>query len=316
MDILPRFGCLPTSISSPFSRIPSIPRPRQPIFPSKQSVSLLRTNLRPVSEIAEDDVLETFLRERQLNGDFISKVSDMFWQREVMKVVESEAVLAGSPQQAEQILERNDEGGFLKLSRTLEWVSGDSTAPVNKKAAAKALQDDRERRKRLNLLEYEALKRELFLLSIGIGTACCGYCLITLSLQAAISYAVGVLFSCLYLQLLYRHADNLSKEAIPKIFTKKKSKKIGIRSEDVEDFLERSFKGCGIALSSPRLVIPAAIYGMWILSHQYLSSDFFDFQLAPAMIGLFVYKAACLVQVYRDNEDLQFVFPENEEDLR
>ena len=31
------------------------------------------------------------------------------------------------------------------------------------------------------------------------------------------------------------------------------------------------------------------------------------------MIGIFAYKAAALVQVYRDNEDLQFVFPENEE---
>ena len=35
-------------------------------------------------------------------------------------------------------------------------------------------------------------------------------------------------------------------------------------------------------------------------------------QIVPAMVGMFVYKAAALVQVYRDNEDLQFVFPENE----
>ncbi|KAI5666772.1 hypothetical protein M9H77_16625 [Catharanthus roseus] len=31
------------------------------------------------------------------------------------------------------------------------------------------------------------------------------------------------------------------------------------------------------------------------------------------MLGIFAYKAAALVQVYRDNEDLQFIFPENEE---
>lgn len=36
-------------------------------------------------------------------------------------------------------------------------------------------------------------------------------------------------------------------------------------------------------------------------------------QIVPAMLGMFVYKAAALVQVYRDNEDLQFVFPENKE---
>lgn len=55
--------------------------------------------------------------------------------------------------------------------------------------------------------------------------------------------------------------------------------RIGIRSEDVKDLFERSIKGSGIALSSPRLVIPAAIYGLWILSHQYFSSEFFDFQV-------------------------------------
>lgn len=32
------------------------------------------------------------------------------------------------------------------------------------------------------------------------------------------------------------------------------------------------------------------------------------------MFGMFVYKAAVLVQVYRDNEGLRLVFPENEDD--
>lgn len=31
------------------------------------------------------------------------------------------------------------------------------------------------------------------------------------------------------------------------------------------------------------------------------------------MLGFFAYKAAALVQVYRDNKDLQFVFPDSEE---
>jgi len=35
----------------------------------------------------------------------------------------------------------------------------------------------------------------------------------------------------------------------------------------------------------------------------------------PAMFGMFVYKAAVLVQVYRDNEGLRLVFPENEDGL-
>lgn len=60
--------------------------------------------------------------------------------------------------------------------------------------------------------------------------------------------------------------------------------RIGIRSEDLSDFLERTIKGSTMALSSPRLVIPAAIYGLWIFSHQYVGSDFFDFQVVLNVI--------------------------------
>ncbi|XP_022729598.1 uncharacterized protein LOC111284841 isoform X3 [Durio zibethinus] len=255
-----------------------------------------------------------FFKDREINGDFISKASDMLWQREVAKVVDADASEpADTTQQAEQVIgSDDDDGGLLKLSRTQEWLLGDNSAPRNKTVIAKVLRDDSEKRKKLSLLKYEALKRELMLLSVGIGTACCVYCLIVLSVQAAVSYAVGVLFSCLYLQLLCQHVDNLSKEMVPQIFMQKKSKKIGIRSEDLQVFFETAIKGSGIALSSPRLVIPAAVYGLWIMSHKFLGNDFFDLQLVPAMLGMFAYKAAALGQVYRDNEDLQFVFPENE----
>jgi hypothetical protein len=55
--------------------------------------------------------------------------------------------------------------------------------------------------------------------------------------------------------------------------------RIGIRSEDLRDSFERSIKGSGIALSSPRIVIPAAIYGLWVLSHQYFPNEFFEIQV-------------------------------------
>ncbi|GMY15777.1 NF-kappa-B inhibitor-like protein 2 isoform 1 [Fagus crenata] len=311
MESLSRIRCFTTSSNFPFPRISPIPRSTLP------TLSVLRTSPRPVSGAAEEDVLQMFFKERKLSGDIISKASDIFWQREVKQFVDADANAvkpADTPQQAEQVMVSDSDGGFLKLSRTYEWVSGENSAPVNKKAIAKALRDDSERRKKLNLLQYEAIKREMMLLSVGIGTACSGYCLIVLSVQAAISYATGVLFSCLYLQLLYQQVDNLSREFVPQVFMQKKSKKIGIRSEDLTDAIEKSIKGSGFALSSPRLVIPAAIYGLWILSHQYFANDLFDFQLVPAMLGMFVYKAAALVQVYRDNEDLQLVFPESGND--
>ncbi|XP_061978589.1 uncharacterized protein LOC133699371 [Populus nigra] len=122
--------------------------------------------------------------------------------------------------------------------------------------------------------------------------------------------------ACLYLQLLYQQADNLSREIVPSIFGQKKYNKklqIGVRSEDLRDSPEKSIKGSGIALSSPRLVMPAAIHGLRVLSHQYFANDPFDFQLVPAMSGVFVYKAAALVQAYRDNDDLKLVFPDSGE---
>ncbi|KAK2640795.1 hypothetical protein Ddye_022558 [Dipteronia dyeriana] len=308
-------GVFTNCIHSQFPRFPTIPpSPKSLSKKTLTSFSILRTSTRPVGEVVEDDVLQMFLKDREVNGDFISRASDMFWLREVVKFVDTDsdaARLAHTFQQSDQDEGSDNDDGFLKLSRTHEWLLGDNSAPINKKPTAKAVQDDRERRKKLNLLEYEALKRELMLLSAGIGTACSGYCLIAFSHQAAVSYAVGVLFSFLYLQLLYKHADSLSKEMVPQIFLQKKSKKIGIRSEDLEKFFERTIKGSSIALSSPRLVIPAAVYGFWVVSHQYFANDFFDFQIVPAMFGVFVYKAACLVQVYRDNEDLQFVFPDD-----
>ncbi|KAK6163559.1 hypothetical protein DH2020_000423 [Rehmannia glutinosa] len=281
--------------------------------------SILKASPPPVNEIAGDDVLQAFLKERELSGDFIAKLSDELWLKGVIansknfddfdEVADNRKFNA--PQLSEEIVGQENEGGFLKLKRTSEWLLGDNdSAPMNKKMVSKEVQDYSQRRKRLNFLQYEAAEKELLLLTVSIGTACSGYCLIALSVQAAVSYATGVLFSCLYFQLLCKHADNMSREAVPDIFTKKKSKKIGIRSEDLQDSFEKTLKGSSIALSSPRLVIPAAIYGLWELS-QHFGHNIFDFQLVPAMVGLFAYKAAALVQVYRDNEDLQFIFPES-----
>ncbi|XP_026424869.1 uncharacterized protein LOC113321204 isoform X2 [Papaver somniferum] len=271
----------------------------------KSVVSVFRSSL------PGEDALQMFLRDRQLNGDFVSKASDIIWRRDELKFIDLEDNVFdenSQQMQLQEVMETENDGGFLKLTKTLEWVSGDETAPVNRKQTFKEIQDDRERRKKLNLLQYDAIKKELTLLTAAVGTFCTGYCLVVFSIQAAISYATGVLFSFLYLQLLYFHVDNLTREAVPQIFRQKKVKKIGIRSEDLQNFFETTLNGSGFVLSSPRLVIPAAIYGLWGLSTHF-SNDLFSFQLVPAMFGLFAYKAAALVQVYRDNDDLKLIFP-------
>ncbi|KFK23150.1 hypothetical protein AALP_AAs64104U000500 [Arabis alpina] len=305
------------TIPPPHARLSPTYLFRKPINRNSARLSAINAASRSVIELVEEDVLQMFLKDREENGDFISRVSDRLWLREILDSIDvnsnGASLNVGLNNQENSINGADDdESGFLKLIPTQEWIDGESdSAPMNKKALAKALRDDSERRKKLNFLKYEALKRELMYLSIVIGTGCSGYCLLALSAQAAVSYAVGVLFSCLYLQLLYGYADGFSRDAVPDIFLKKKTKKIGIRSEDLENFFERTIRGSGMALSSPRLVIPAAIYALWLLSHKYLQNDLFDFQIVPAMVGLFVYKAAALVQVYRDNQDLQFIFPDD-----
>ncbi|KAJ0261331.1 NF-kappa-B inhibitor-like protein [Hirschfeldia incana] len=309
------------AIPPPHARISPPYLLRKPPSRNSRRLSAFNAASRSVSELVGEDVMQMFLKDREENGDFISKVSDRLWLREVLESIDlnsndgaSSAVRLEEDNQERLVdsADEDDESGFLKLKPTQEWIVGESeSAPMNRKALAKALRDDSQRRKKLNFLKYEALKRELMYLSIVIGTGCSGYCLLALSPQAAVSYGVGVLFSCLYLQLLYGYADGVSRDDVPNIFLKKKIKKIGIRSEDLEDFVKRTIRGSGMALSSPRLVIPAAIYALWILSHKYLQNDVFDFQIVPAMVGLFVYKAAALVQVYRDNQDLQLIFPDD-----
>ncbi|RZC83443.1 hypothetical protein C5167_046229 [Papaver somniferum] len=277
----------------------------------KKFQTLERQKERNEDSFRREDALQMFLRDRQLNGDFVSKASDIIWRRDELKFIDLEDNVFdenSQQMQLQEVMETENDGGFLKLTKTLEWVSGDETAPVNRKQTFKEIQDDRERRKKLNLLQYDAIKKELTLLTAAVGTFCTGYCLVVFSIQAAISYATGVLFSFLYLQLLYFHVDNLTREAVPQIFRQKKVKKIGIRSEDLQNFFETTLNGSGFVLSSPRLVIPAAIYGLWGLSTHF-SNDLFSFQLVPAMFGLFAYKAAALVQVYRDNDDLKLIFP-------
>ncbi|KAL6649841.1 hypothetical protein ACP70R_014065 [Stipagrostis hirtigluma subsp. patula] len=291
--------------------------PALPRRPRPRASALRYSSLQaPAGESIGEEVLRMFLAERQLHGDFVTKISDMVWRRNGANVDVLEA--ATDPRNAADVVPPGDaeedvmDEGVLRLAATRDWVSGESSPPVSRRLSAKERQDESEKRKELNLLKYEALKGELLLLTTGIGAACSIYCLLVFSLEAAVSYAFGAAFSCLYLQLLFRHTDNLTKEDIPEIFLKKKVKKIGITSEDLKNTIEKTLGGTAVALSSPRLVIPAVIFGLSALSDHFHNS-IFNFELLPGMMGFLAYKAAALVQVYRDNEDLRLILPEEED---
>lgn len=59
-----------------------------------------------MSEVAEEDILQMFFKDRELNGDFISKASDMFWLKGASKFADSDAdagKFADNSEQAHQV---------------------------------------------------------------------------------------------------------------------------------------------------------------------------------------------------------------------
>lgn len=57
-----------------------------------------------VQERAGHDVFQMFLKERRLDGDIISKVSDMIWVKDYLNVIDSEvSVLGETPQQRPEV---------------------------------------------------------------------------------------------------------------------------------------------------------------------------------------------------------------------
>jgi hypothetical protein len=55
-------------------------------------------------------------------------------------------------------------------------------------------------------------------------------------------------------------------------------RKIGMTSEDVSDSLKKVLGGTAVSLSSPRLVIPAFVYGLWAFS-QHFHNDILNFEV-------------------------------------
>ncbi|XP_020198082.1 uncharacterized protein [Aegilops tauschii subsp. strangulata] len=279
--------------------------------------SALRYSSLQAGDSLGEDVLRMFLEDRQENGDFVSKVADMVLRRNDTDLEVLEATMdqgnAADVGQPDDFRDDVMSEGVVGFEATGDFVSAEDSLTMRRRLSALAGLKESDKRKEFNLLRYEAIKDELLLLTVGIGAACTIYCVLVFSLEAGISYAFGVAFSWLYLQLLYRHADNLSKEDVPEVFLKKKVKKIGIRSEDLKDTLEKTLGGSLFVLSSPRLIIPAVIFGLSTFSSHF-QNNIFNFELVPGMMGFFAYKAATLVQVYRDNDDLRLILPDDDPD--
>jgi hypothetical protein len=199
-----------------------------------------------------------------------------------------------------------------------------SSEPIleSEKPSMSSTAEDREKareiRWRKGMEDYETLKKELSDTTIKVAVAVDAYIFLTLSPQTAVSYTIGAIASYLYLQLLYRHADTVSKDNVAEIFQKRRAKTIGIRSSDVQQVLEKTIRGCGISLSSPRLIVPAALYALWAFSTRFTgtSTDSFHLEVTPLMLGFFAYKGAALFQAYQDNKDLLLIIDTEDSDSR
>jgi hypothetical protein len=70
--------------------------------------------------------------------------------------------------------------------------------------------------------------------------------------------------------------------------------RIGIRSSDVKDSLEKTFYGIRMALSSPRLSIPAGLYTLWAFSAHYSETSSFTFHLQVRFFQWLPTSASCV----------------------
>eukprot|EP00850_Spirogloea_muscicola_P018352 SM000167S02965 [mRNA] locus=s167:240476:241133:+ [translate_table: standard] len=80
----------------------------------------------------------------------------------------------------------------------------------------------------------------------------------------------------------------------------------GITTQGFSSFLQKAASGSQQALASRRLAVPAALMAMWAVT-SHLSNKVeghFHLELAPILLGFMAYKAAALIQAFRDNKEL------------
>lgn len=74
-----------------------------------------------MGELAEDDVLRTFIKERELNGDFITKVSDRIWLGEAIISYDNAVI----PEVADNNVQSPEEVFFFFFPLFLSPLSGE-----------------------------------------------------------------------------------------------------------------------------------------------------------------------------------------------
>ncbi|VAI06152.1 unnamed protein product [Triticum turgidum subsp. durum] len=128
-----------------------------------------------------------FLEDRQTNGDFVSKVTDMVLRRNDTGLDVLEATTdqgnAADVGQPDDFRDDVMSEGVVGFEATGDFVSAEGSLTVRRRLSALAGLKESDKRKEFNLLRYEAIKDELLLLTVGIGAACTIYCVLVFSLE-------------------------------------------------------------------------------------------------------------------------------------
>eukprot|EP00249_Psilotum_nudum_P000774 c12888_g1_i1 orf=115-1182(+) len=124
--------------------------------------------------------------------------------------------------------------------------------------------------------QYNQLKTDLQFFTLAVGGVGTITAYVSYSAEIAASYGVGLIGSLVYIRMLGNSVDSFGKQ-------------VGLQS----------LRG---AVGQPRLLVPVVlvmIYNRW---NEFLVSEygFIHLQLIPILIGFFTYKAATVVEVFKD----------------
>ncbi|CAI5530784.1 unnamed protein product [Closterium sp. Naga37s-1] len=182
----------------------------------------------------------------------------------------------------------SNEGGESVVARPFE---AETEARAQARLAAsdpnrryQEMMQRREESRQQTLREYGDLKRQLSQTAIGVGAAGTLYCFLGISIQTAISYGIGSAASCLYLLLLFNDTDTIAPEDLPPAFLIDRNKPKSLPNRPLPrkglvdslatvDSPQKLVQGAQLALSSRRLLVPAALVLLWSFSLQFSGSD-------------------------------------------
>lgn len=130
-----------------------------------------------------------------------------------------------------------------------------------------------------SIIRFQNLKNDLLLYTVGIGALCDVTAYVTYSPEVTASYAAGLVGAILYIRML---------------------------SSSVEALGENSVGGAAKgAIGQPRILVPVILVMVFNRWNNIVAPNYgvMELQLIPMLVGFFTYKAATLIQTFKEVMD-------------